>query len=115
MHDAVVSGGAAGAASGKLTVMASGPAAAFDSAAEAFAAIAGKVYRLGDIAGIGSTVKTVNQLLAGIHIAAAAEAMALGVRAGADGKTLYEGISNTAGTSAMFGIRLPHLLAGHDT
>src|SRR6266481_1280948 len=66
MLDAPVSGGAAGAASGKLTVMASGPAAAFDSAAEAFAAIAGKVYRLGDIAGIGSTVKTVNQLLAGI-------------------------------------------------
>src|SRR6266849_5302192 len=115
MLDAPVSGGAAGAASGKLTVMASGPAAAFDSAAAAFAAIAGKVYRLGDSAGIGSTVKTVNQLLAGIHIAAAAEAMALGVRAGADGKTLYEVISNSAGASWMFGNRVPHMLAGDYT
>ena len=115
MLDAPVSGGAAGAASGKLTVMASGPAAAFDSAAEAFAAIAGKVYRLGNNAGIGSTVKTVNQLLAGIHIAAAAEAMALGVRAGADAKTLYEVISNSAGASWMFDNRVPHMLAGDYT
>jgi 3-hydroxyisobutyrate dehydrogenase len=115
MLDAPVSGGSAGAASGKLTVMASGPAAAFDSAAEAFAAIAGKVYRLGDDAGIGSTVKTVNQLLAGIHIAAAAEAMALGVRAGADAKTLYEVINNSAGASWMFGNRVPHMLAGDYT
>jgi len=115
MLDAPVSGGSAGAASGKLTVMASGPATAFDSAAEAFAAIAGKVYRLGDDAGIGSTVKTVNQLLAGIHIAAAAEAMALGVRAGADAKTLYEVISNSAGASWMFGNRVPHMLAGDYT
>jgi 3-hydroxyisobutyrate dehydrogenase len=115
MLDAPVSGGAAGAASGKLTVMASGPAAAFDSADAAFAAIAGKVYRLGDSAGIGSTVKTVNQLLAGIHIAAAAEAMALGVRAGADAKTLYEVISNSAGASWMFGNRVPHMLTGDYT
>jgi putative dehydrogenase len=115
MLDAPVSGGAAGAASGKLTVMASGPAAAFDSADAAFAAIAGKVYRLGNSAGIGSTVKTVNQLLAGIHIAAAAEAMALGVRAGADAKTLYEVISNSAGASWMFGNRVPHMLTGDYT
>lgn len=115
MLDAPVSGGAAGAANGTLTVMASGPAAAFDKAERALAAIAGKVYRLGENAGIGSTVKTVNQLLAGIHIAAAAEAIALGVRAGADPKMLYEVITNSAGASWMFGNRVPHMLAGDYT
>jgi L-threonate 2-dehydrogenase len=115
MLDAPVSGGAAGAAKGTLTVMGSGPTAAFTKAEAALAAVAGKVYRLGEAAGIGSTVKTVNQLLAGIHIAAAAEAMALGVRAGADAKALYEVISNSAGASWMFGNRVPHMLAGDYT
>jgi putative dehydrogenase len=115
MLDAPVSGGAAGAAKGTLTVMGSGPAEAFAKAETTLAAVAGKVYRLGEAAGIGSTVKTVNQLLAGIHIAAAAEAMALGVRAGADAKTLYEVISNSAGASWMFGNRVPHMLAGDYT
>jgi 3-hydroxyisobutyrate dehydrogenase len=46
--------------------------------------MAGKVYRLGDKAGAGSKVKIINQLLAGVHIAAAAEAMALGLREGVD-------------------------------
>ena len=115
MLDAPVSGGAAGAANGTLTVMGSGPEAAFAKAEDALGAVAGKVYRLGDAAGVGATVKTVNQLLAGIHIAAAAEAMALGVRAGADAKALYEVISNSAGASWMFGNRVPHMLAGDYT
>src|SRR5438105_12203070 len=62
--------------------------------------------------GIGSTVKMVNQLLAGVHIAAAAEAMALGARAGADPRSLYEVISNSAGASWMFANRVPHMLEG---
>ncbi|MBV8650041.1 MAG: NAD-binding protein [Alphaproteobacteria bacterium] len=112
MLDAPVSGGATGAANGTLTVMGSGPEAAFAKAEAALAAVAGKVYRLGERAGIGSTVKTVNQLLAGVHIAAAAEAMALGTRAGADPRALYEVISNSAGASWMFANRVPHMLDG---
>jgi 3-hydroxyisobutyrate dehydrogenase len=112
MLDAPVSGGAAGAASGTLTVMGSGPAAAFDALEGALKAVAKKVYRLGERAGIGSTVKTVNQLLAGVHIAAAAEAMALGTRAGADPRALFEVISNSAGASWMFQNRVPHMLEG---
>ena len=54
----------------------------------------------------------VNQLLAGVHIAAAAEAMALGIKAGADPGILYEVISNSAGSSWMFQNRVPHILAG---
>jgi 3-hydroxyisobutyrate dehydrogenase len=113
--DAPVSGGVVGAESGSLTVMASGPAAAFAAAESALAAMATHVYRLGDTPGIGSTVKMVNQLLAGVHIAAAAEAIALGTRAGADPRVLFEVISKSAGRSWMFENRVPHMLAGDYT
>lgn len=108
--DAPVSGGTVGAEGGKLTIMASGPEAAFEAAALVLAAVADRTYRLGERPGVGSTVKTVNQLLAGVHIAAACEAMALGVRAGADARALFEVIANSAGGSWMFANRVPHIL-----
>ncbi len=113
--DAPVSGGAAASRGGTMTVMAAGASAAFDAAAPVLDAIAGKVWRLGEVPGVGSTVKMVNQLLAGVHIAAAAEAMALGIRAGADPQTLYDVISQSAGSSWMWQNRVPHILAGDDT
>ena len=113
--DAPVSGGAAAAREGRMTVMAAGAAAAFTAAEPVLAAMAGKVWRLGEAPGVGSTVKMVNQLLAGVHIATAAEALALGIRAGADPQTLYDVISNSAGSSWMWQNRVPHILAGDDT
>jgi 3-hydroxyisobutyrate dehydrogenase len=113
--DAPVSGGAARAASGQLSIMASGSRAAFRHAQDALDAIAVKVYRLGEQPGMGSKVKMINQLLAGVHIAAACEAMALGMRAGVDPNVLYEVISNSAGASWMFQNRVPHILAGDYT
>ena len=110
MLDTPVSGGAAGARAGTLSVMASGPAAGFETSAGVLDAISGKLHRLGDEVGVGSTVKTVNQLLAGVHIAAAAEAMAFGVKAGADPKALYDVICGSAGSSWMFQNRVPHIL-----
>ena len=110
MIDAPVSGGAAGARSGNLSIMASGPDSAFEKAANIMDAISGKIHRLGSEHGIGSTVKTVNQLLAGVHIAAAAEAMAVGVRAGANPRELYDVISGSAGSSWMWQNRVPHIL-----
>jgi 3-hydroxyisobutyrate dehydrogenase len=115
MIDAPVSGGAARAARGELSIMASGDAHAFRKAKPVLDAIAAKVYRLGDSAGMGSKVKMINQLLAGVHIASAAEAMALGIRTGADPKVLYEVISNSAGSSWMFQNRVPHILEGDYT
>ena len=113
--DAPVSGGAVGARGGTMTVMASGAPAAFDRAAPVLDAVAGKVWRLGDQPGVGSTVKMVNQLLAGVHIAVAGEALALGIRAGADPQVLYDVISSSAGSSWMWQNRVPHILAGDDT
>src|SRR3990167_8005182 len=77
--------------------------------------MAGKVYRLGDKAGAGSKVKIINQLLAGVHIAVAAEAMALGLREGVEAAALYEVITHSAGNSWMFENRMAHVLAGDYT
>lgn len=113
--DSPVSGGSTGARGGSMTVMASGSAAAFDRVAPVLDAIASKVWRLGDAAGAGSTVKMINQLLAGVHIAVAGEAMALAIRAGADPQTVFDVITTSAGNSWMFQNRVPHVLAGDDT
>ena len=108
--DAPISGGRARAESGELTYMASGAPAAFAAAESVLAATSAKVFRLGDAPGIGSLVKTVNQLLAGVHIATAAEAVALAAKAGADTRVVYDVISASAGNSWMFGNRVPHML-----
>ena len=110
--DAPISGGAAKAASGEMSIMAAGKPEVFERCADLFNAISSRLYRLGDKSGQGSKVKMINQLLAGVHIAAAAEAMALGLRAGCDPQALYEVISNSAGSSWMFQNRVPHILAG---
>lgn len=113
--DAPVSGGAAKAEAGEMTVMASGSEAAFARAAPVLAAVAGKVWKLGAEPGIGATVKVVHQLLAGVHIAVAAEAMSLGIRAGADPRQLYDVVRSAAGTSWMFENRMARVLEGDDT
>ena len=110
--DAPISGGAVRAAEGQLTVMASGAAEAFAAARPALQAMAGKVYELGDEAGLGSAFKMINQLLAGVHIAAACEAMALAAKQGLDLAKVYEVITASAGNSWMFENRAPHILAG---
>jgi 3-hydroxyisobutyrate dehydrogenase len=115
MIDGPVSGGAARAAKGELSIMASGGKEAFRKADTVLKAIAAKVYNLGETPGTGSKVKMINQLLAGVHIAAAAEAIALGIRSGADPKVIYEVISNSAGSSWMFQTRVPHVLDGDYT
>ena len=113
--DAPISGGAAKAASGQMTMMSSARPEAYAKADAVLDAMAGKVYRLGDRAGAGSKVKIINQLLAGVHIAAAAEAMALGLREGIAAEALYEVITHSAGNSWMFENRMAHVLAGDYT
>jgi L-threonate 2-dehydrogenase len=115
MLDAPLSGGAAKANSGEMTMMTSGPADAYAACEDVLNAIAGKVYRLGEAHGAGSKVKIINQLLAGVHIAAAAEAMALGLREGVDPDALYDVITHSAGNSWMFENRVPHILTGDYT
>jgi 3-hydroxyisobutyrate dehydrogenase len=113
--DAPISGGAAKALSGQITMMTSGRPEVYEKCGHLLEAMAAKVYRLGERAGAGSKVKVINQLLAGVHIAAAAEAMALGLREGVDPAALYEVITHSAGNSWMFENRMPHVLAGDYT
>ncbi|WP_413771052.1 L-threonate dehydrogenase [Lichenihabitans sp. PAMC28606] len=110
--DAPMSGGVARAASGELTVMASGTPDAFARAEPVLQAIAKTVYRLGDEPGIGASFKMVNQLLAGVHIAAACEAITFAKRLGLDLDKVFEVITASAGNSWMFENRIPHVLAG---
>ncbi|AFL50093.1 putative dehydrogenase [Sinorhizobium fredii] len=113
--DAPISGGAARAAKGELTIMASGSAKAFAAARPALDAMAAKVYELGDAAGTGAAFKMINQLLAGVHIAAACEAITFAAKQGLDLDKVYEVITASAGNSWMFENRVPHVLAGDYT
>jgi 3-hydroxyisobutyrate dehydrogenase len=110
--DAPISGGAQRAAEGKLTVLASGSPAAFAAARPALDAMAAKLYELGDTPGTGAAFKMINQLLAGVHIAAAAEAISFAARQGLDIRRVYEVITASAGNSWMFENRVPHVLEG---
>jgi len=108
--DAPTSGGPVRAAEGALTLLASGREDAMKRAEPIFEAIAAKVYRLGDEVGAGSAFKMINQLLAGVHIAAACEAIAFARKLGLDLKKVYEVITASAGNSWMFENRVPHIL-----
>lgn len=110
--DAPISGGAQRAAEGALTILASGSVAAFAAARPALDAMAAKVYELGEAPGTGAAFKMVNQLLAGVHIAAACEAMTFAARQGLDLRKVYEVITASAGNSWMFENRMPHVLKG---
>ncbi len=113
--DAPISGGSAKAANGKLSVMASGTPAAFAAAREVLTATAEKVFELGDSAGAGSAMKAVNQMLAGVHIAAMAEAVTFGMTQGVSPESFLAVIPSCAGTSWMLENRAPHIVAGDYT
>ncbi|HEY4164683.1 MAG TPA: L-threonate dehydrogenase [Dongiaceae bacterium] len=110
--DAPISGGAQRAAEGALTVLASGSKEAFARAQPALDAMAAKLYALGDRPGIGAAFKMVNQLLAGVHIAAACEAITFAKKLDLDIAKVYEVITASAGNSWMFENRIPHVLEG---
>jgi 3-hydroxyisobutyrate dehydrogenase len=110
--DAPISGGAQRAAQGELTILASGTPAAFAKARPALDAMAAKLYELGDAAGQGAAFKMINQLLAGVHIAAASEAITFAARQGLDIRKVYEVITASAGNSWMFENRMTHVLEG---
>jgi len=113
--DAPISGGSIRARDGALTILASGTPAAFAKARPALSAMAANVYELGDEAGLGAAFKMINQLLAGVHIAAASEAMAFAARQGLDLAKVYDVITASAGNSWMFENRMPHVLSGDYT
>ncbi|MDX1302943.1 MAG: L-threonate dehydrogenase [Photobacterium sp.] len=115
MLDAPVSGGAVKACQGEMTIMASGSEEAFIKLQPVLNATAGKVYNIGSEIGMGATVKIIHQLLAGVHIAAGAEAMALAARANIPLDLMYDVVTNAAGNSWMFENRMKHVVEGDYT
>ena len=113
--DAPISGGAKRAAEGALTILTSGSAAAYAKAQAPLAAMAQTVHELGAEPGIAAAFKMVNQLLAGVHIAAACEAITFAGKQGLDLAKVYEVITGAAGNSWMFENRVPHVLDGDYT
>ncbi|EJE8532347.1 L-threonate dehydrogenase [Vibrio vulnificus] len=112
MLDAPVSGGALKAEAGEMTIMASGSIQAFEKLDPVLKATAGKVYNIGTEIGLGATVKIIHQLLAGVHIAVGAEAMALAARANIPLDLMYDVVTNAAGNSWMFENRMKHVVDG---
>ena len=98
--DAPISGGVERAANATLTIMVGGDRSAFDTALPVMEAMAAKVSYVG-ASGAGSVVKLVNQLMVGIHSLAAAEALVLGAKGGADPEMLVEIIQTSWGQSFM--------------
>jgi 3-hydroxyisobutyrate dehydrogenase len=110
--DAPVSGGVVGAVAGALTVMAAAEAGVFAEAKPLLEAVGDRVFHVGERPGQGATVKTVNQLLCGVHIAAAAEAFALAAKAGVDLQVLLEIMGGSSASSWMLKDRGPRMLQG---
>ncbi|KAL1339273.1 hypothetical protein AAHE18_U023800 [Arachis hypogaea] len=108
--DAPVSGGVKRASMGTLTIMASGSDDALKSVGLVLAALSEKLYIIKGGCGAGSGIKMVNQLLAGVHIASAAEAMAFAARLGLNTRLLFDFITISGGTSWMLENRVPHML-----
>ncbi len=108
--DAPISGGSVGANNCALSVLASGSREAFSKAKPILEAVATNVYDMGDEPGQGSAMKLVNQILAGINLAASTEAFAFGAKLGIDPQKMYDVICNSAGHSWMFENRIQHVL-----
>ncbi len=108
--DAPVSGGVVGAEAATLTIMAAAPRATLDAVADVLAALGRKVARVGVRPGQGAMVKAVNQLLCGVHLAVAGEALSLAAKVGVDLEAVLDIVGGSAAASWMLNDRGPRML-----
>jgi 3-hydroxyisobutyrate dehydrogenase-like beta-hydroxyacid dehydrogenase len=104
--DAPVSGGIAGAKGGTLAVMASGPRAAFETA-EPLLKNFGKVFFVGEKAGLAQVAKLGNNLLAAAALVISSEALVMGVKAGIDPKVMLDIINAGSGRNSATQDKFP--------
>lgn len=109
--DAPVSGGVVGAQAGELTIMAAGADPALDQCRKAFEVMGKAVFIAGPTPGQGAAMKAVNQLLCGVHIAAAAEALSLAEKSGIEASTMLSMVQGSAASSWMLKDRGPRMIA----
>jgi putative dehydrogenase len=108
--DAPVSGGVVGAQGGTLTIMAAASDEVIEASRPVLVAMGEKLFHVGHKAGQGAMVKTVNQLLCGVHIAACAEGIALAEKAGIDGQVILDILGGSAASSWMLHNRGPRMI-----
>jgi 3-hydroxyisobutyrate dehydrogenase len=104
--DAPVSGGTQGAEAGTLTIMVGGNGEALERARPVLDAIGGKIFHVGP-SGSGEVIKLVNNVLVGVIAAATAEALVLGVKAGADVETMAQVVGASTGASWQLANQFP--------
>lgn len=102
MLDCPMSGGSAGARDGTLTLMAAGPDILFEKYLPLFRTFGKNIVHVGPKAGQGQAVKAINQLLVGVHMCAAAEALTMAKQCGLDLQLVYDIIRVSAGNSRIF-------------
>jgi 3-hydroxyisobutyrate dehydrogenase-like beta-hydroxyacid dehydrogenase len=108
--DAPVSGGVAGARSGKLTVMVSGPRDVYDMF-QSVLALFGRVIFVGEKPGLAQTLKLLNNLMSATAIAITSEAMAMGVKAGLDPTLMLDVLNTSSGRNSATQDKFPrHVL-----
>lgn len=108
--DAPVSGGVVGATAASLTIMAAAPAALLTQVMPVLKALGSKIFHVGEAIGQGSAAKAINQLLCGVHLAVAGEALSLAKKVGMDAKVMLEIVSGSAASSWMLRDRGPRML-----
>ena len=108
--DAPVSGGVVGAQGATLTIMAAAPQATLEAVRPVLDALGDKVFHVGEKPGQGAMVKTVNQLLCGVHIAVVAEALSLAAKVGVDLEIMLNILSGSSASSWMLKDRGPRML-----
>lgn len=108
--DAPVSGGVGGATAGTLSIMAACQPATFEAVRPVLELLGDKLFHVGDTPGQGAAVKTINQLLCGVHIAVAAEALSLARKMQLDPDVLLEILGGSAASSWMLRDRGPRMV-----
>ncbi|MGU3492978.1 NAD(P)-dependent oxidoreductase [Xanthobacteraceae bacterium A53D] len=109
--EAPVAGGSAGAQAGTLTVMAAGRPSAYEAVRAVLEGMGRRIFHVGELPGQGATVKAINQILTGVNLAAVAEGLGVGIRAGIDPDILLEIQSGSSAQSWMLCDRRTRFLA----
>jgi 3-hydroxyisobutyrate dehydrogenase-like beta-hydroxyacid dehydrogenase len=104
--DSPVSGGVGGAEKGTLAVMVSGPAGEFERLKPVLS-VFGKLFLVGEKAGLAQTMKLVNNLLSATALAASSEAMVMGVKAGLDPAVMLDVINSGTGANSATRDKFP--------
>jgi len=110
--DAPMSGGPDRARAGSMSLMLAGPGDAIERLGGLLGALSSRVFRISERPGDGARTKLVNNLLAGINLAGAAEVMALAERLGLDLATTLAVVEQSSGQSWIGADRMRRVLAG---